>query len=107
MTRRSTARRPPSDGYGTYPRPQLVRPNWCELGGPWGFAYDDEDVGVAERWWDSDLPFDRRIVVPFPPESVASGIADTGFHPVVWYCRTLTRTDLLAAGLGRQGNRII
>jgi beta-galactosidase/beta-glucuronidase len=31
---------------------------------------------------------DREIVVPFPPESRASGIGDPAFHPVVWYRRT-------------------
>jgi beta-galactosidase/beta-glucuronidase len=33
--------------------------------------------------------FDREIVVPYPPESTASGIGDTGFHPVCWYRRTV------------------
>jgi beta-galactosidase/beta-glucuronidase len=107
MTRTNAAQRWPAEGAGTYPRPQLVRPEWCELSGTWDFGYDDDDVGVAQRWWEADLPFDRRIVVPFPPESLASGIADPGFHPVVWYRRTLTRDDLLGAGLGRQGDRII
>ena len=27
--------------------------------------------------------------MPFPPESPASGIGETGFHPVVWYRRTV------------------
>jgi beta-galactosidase/beta-glucuronidase len=27
------------------------------------------------------------IVVPFPPESAASGIGDPAYHPVVWYSR--------------------
>jgi beta-galactosidase/beta-glucuronidase len=31
--------------------------------------------------------FDRTIVVPYPPESPASGIRDETFHPVVWYRR--------------------
>ncbi len=42
-------------------------------------------------------PFDQRIVVPFPPESSASGIGDTGFHPVVWYRTALTPRALAAA----------
>jgi beta-galactosidase/beta-glucuronidase len=89
---------------GTYPRPQLVREHWCDLGGEWGFAYDDADAGRRESWFadagadsDSDV-FDRTIVVPFPPESPASGIGDTGFHSVVWYRRTLTAEDVAAAG---------
>ena len=71
-----------------YPRPQLTRTEWRDLGGPWGFAFDDSDIGVAERWQGRDDVFDRMIEVPYPFESPASGINDTGFHPVVWYRRT-------------------
>lgn len=71
-----------------YPRPQMVRSEWVPLDGEWGFAFDDRGVGREERWWDgrSD-PFDRRIVVPYPPESELSGVGERGFHPVVWYRR--------------------
>ncbi|MFF1633310.1 glycoside hydrolase family 2 protein [Leifsonia sp. NPDC058248] len=91
---------------GTYPRPQLVREQWCDLAGEWAFAHDDEDAGVRESWFagskagtDGD-PFARTIVVPFPPESPASGIGDPTFHPVVWYRRTIRQADLEAAGHG-------
>ncbi len=72
----------------THPRPQLTRERWTDLRGEWDFAYDDSDVGLRQRWQDRPECFDRRINVPFPPESKASGIGDTGFHPVVWYRRT-------------------
>ncbi len=71
-----------------HPRPQLTRSRWQDLSGPWDFAYDDEDVGCRERWQDDPEVFDRTIVVPFPPESSASGIGDRGFHGVLWYHRT-------------------
>jgi beta-galactosidase/beta-glucuronidase len=85
-----------SEQDGTYPRPQLVRDHWTSLDGPWAFGYDDEDRGVADRWFDGGDggALDRSIVVPFPPESVASGVGDPGFHPVVWYRRTVTPDDL-------------
>ncbi|MFD6415422.1 glycoside hydrolase family 2 protein [Streptomyces sp. NPDC060194] len=71
-----------------HPRPQLVRdPNWRDLSGPWGFAHDDADAGLAGGWMRDPAPYDRTITVPYPPESAASGIHDTGFHPVVWYRR--------------------
>ena len=70
-----------------HPRPQLTRDRWTDLSGPWGFAYDDADVGLARGWPDDPGPFDRTIVVPFPPESRASGIHDPAYHPVVWYRR--------------------
>ncbi|MDQ3554601.1 MAG: glycoside hydrolase family 2, partial [Chloroflexota bacterium] len=77
-----------------YPRPQLRRDRWTDLAGPWGFAYDDGDVGLAERWCEREDPFDRTIQVPYPPESQLSGIADTSFRAVVWYRRTFRTSDL-------------
>lgn len=81
-----------------YPRPQLVRSHWASLDGTWEYAADGHNVGRT---------FDRRILVPFPPESAASGIGDTGFHPVVWYRREVTDDHLRAAGLGIQGGRML
>ncbi len=95
---------------GTHPRPQLLRPTWVELSGPWGFDHDDADVGLAEHW---NLVHEAAatITVPFPPESAASGIGATGFHPVVWYRRELTTAEFAAAGLGdgpgAQGDRLL
>lgn len=71
-----------------HPRPQLRRA-WTDLCGEWAFAHDDGDRGQRERWFDDPRALDRKIIVPFPPESTASGIGDTGFHPIVWYARTI------------------
>lgn len=83
---------------GTHPRPQLVRAEWTDLSGPWGFAFDDDDRGQAEHWERDGAAggFGATIQVPFPFESPASGIGDTGFHPVVWYRRVLERDELPA-----------
>jgi hypothetical protein len=70
-----------------HPRPQLRRDRWIDLCGSWGFAFDDEDCGLSGRWFERAEPFEREIVVPYPPESRLSGIHETGFHPVVWYRR--------------------
>jgi beta-galactosidase/beta-glucuronidase len=70
-----------------HPRPQQARAHWVDLRGRWQFVYDDAARGLAERWFERDDVFDREILVPFPPESSASGIGDTGFHPVMWYRR--------------------
>jgi hypothetical protein len=72
-----------------HPRPQLRRERWIELGGAWGFAFDDHDRGISERWFARADPFDREILVPYPPESRMSGVHETGFHPVVWYRREI------------------
>lgn len=72
-----------------HPTPQLARKEWIDLCGPWGFAYDDADVGLRHHWEDRADVFGQTITVPFPPESRASGIGDTSFHPFVWYRRTV------------------
>ena len=71
-----------------HPRPQLTRTSWIDLRGTWEFAYDDERRGLNESWQMSTDVYTRTIQVPFPPESSASGIGDTSFHPIVWYRRT-------------------
>ncbi|NKY11600.1 glycoside hydrolase family 2 protein [Cellulomonas hominis] len=89
---------------GAHPRPQLVRPDrWWSLDGTWAFAFDDADAGLRERWHAPDAAerFDREVLVPFPPESVASGVADHGDHAALWYRRGLTLPD----GLG--GDRLL
>ena len=80
-----------------YPRPQLQRAQWQDLGGAWDFAHDDQDVGRGQGWWRGDGPFDRTIEVPYPPESELSGIHDPAVHPVVWYCRVV-RIDPVGPG---------
>ncbi len=88
---------------GEYPRPQMLRSAWADLDGTWSFRHDD--AGTAD--WSAGFDDARDITVPFPPESVASGIDEPGFHPVVWYARTLTRADLEAAGHGDTSPRVL
>lgn len=72
------------------------------MSGSWRFAYDDLDRGLAGRWFDGEgESFDRVIVVPFPPESAASGIGEPGYHPVVWYRRTFR------AAMPADGDRLL
>ena len=84
---------PASAQDGAYPRPQLVRSGWRDLSGTWGFAFDDDDAGLDRGWQNDPEAFTAKIVVPFPPESRASGIGDTGFHRVLWYRRTVTAAE--------------
>lgn len=98
--------RPASHQDGTYPRPQLVRAAWAGLDREVGFAYDDELAGLAQRWYETPEPFTRRILLPFPPESQASLVGDTDFHPCVWYRLPLTDADVEAAG-HQAGQRLV
>lgn len=69
-----------------YPRPDFVRESYLCLNGPWSFAFDDEDRGLDERWYDG-RSFDRSITVPYVYQSELSGIHEKTFHCVVWYQR--------------------
>ena len=71
-----------------HPRPQLTRDRWIDLGGAWMFAYDDAGRGLTEGWPERTDIYTHTINVPYPPESPASGIGDTAYHPIVWYRRT-------------------
>lgn len=77
---------------GSYPRPLIVRSGWTDLTGEWGFAADDETVGLQHRWHADAAAavFDRSIRVPFTMEAPLSGIDDPDPHPVVWYRRTFS-----------------
>jgi beta-galactosidase/beta-glucuronidase len=72
------------DNAFAYPRPQLVREKWYSLNGKWKFAFDDDnkfhDVSDPIVWT-------AEIIVPYPPESKASGIGDRGYHYACWYQR--------------------
>jgi hypothetical protein len=51
--------------------------------------------------------FTQRIQLPFAPESAASGIGDTGYHPIVWYRIALDESALDEAGRISQGDTIL
>lgn len=55
-----------SQPWQAYPRPQLRRNSWVNLNGDWDFAVAEGEP-MPER-------YDRTIRVPFPPESLLSGI---------------------------------
>lgn len=87
---------------GQYPRPQLLRREWVDLSGPWQFDYGSWAEPVVPRQeWTGGV-----IQVPYPPESRLSGVADTGYHPVLWYRRAVTVAEIAATGFG-VGRRLL
>ncbi|GIH20786.1 glycoside hydrolase family 2 protein [Rugosimonospora africana] len=86
-------------------RPQLLRDSYRDLSGTWGFAHDDTSIGEREGWSDG-RPLPSTIVVPFPPDSSASGVGATGYHPVVWYRREISADDLAAVEF-EDGRRLL
>jgi len=73
-----------------YPKPQFRRDTWLNLNGAWAFAFDFENQGLSGHWEQDPAKFDKKILVPFCPESKLSGIHYTDFIPAVWYRRTFT-----------------
>jgi beta-galactosidase/beta-glucuronidase len=78
-----------------HPRPQLARRDWIDLCGSWFFTFDDANQGLQKRWMEGATPFSHTIIVPFPPESSASGIGDLQDHSCMWYQRSF-RVEPLA-----------
>jgi beta-galactosidase/beta-glucuronidase len=66
-----------------HPQPLLRRP-WTSLDGEWEFAADPELTATA-----GGVAFDRRIQVPFAPETPASGISWDEPLRRAWYRRPL------------------
>ncbi|MBS4179517.1 glycoside hydrolase family 2 protein [Lederbergia citrea] len=72
-----------------YPRPQFVRNEWINLNGVWNFSFDDENLGMNNKWY-KEHTYEQEITVPFSYQSELSGIGNTDFHDIVWYERTFT-----------------
>lgn len=79
------------------PNPQFARLPITELCGEWEFAFDDDNVGLQERWSQPAHRLGQRITVPYPPESALSGIHETGYHRVFWYKRDIATPSLAAS----------
>ncbi len=77
-----------------YPRPQFRRESYLNLNGAWDYAITESDDVPAQ--------FDGRIVVPFSPESILSGVGRTVLpHQTLWYRRTLTLPEDFVPDGGR------
>jgi beta-galactosidase/beta-glucuronidase len=73
-----------------YPRPQLRRAGWLPLNGAWEFALD-----MHAHWLRPEqVSWDRTIIVPFAPETLRSGIGETGFFDACWYRSLVTPPQL-------------
>jgi beta-galactosidase/beta-glucuronidase len=68
-----------------YPRPQLRRETWYSLNGEWEFAIDPTGTWRTP----AEVQWSDRIVVPFSPETAASGIGNTGLYRTCWYRRVV------------------
>lgn len=88
----------PADPLPEYPRPQLVRSAWQSLNGPWQFAALERAGSPLPATWT------ETVIVPFPIESVLSGIERHEDH--VAYRRTFTVPEGWGIG-GPSGQRLL
>jgi beta-galactosidase/beta-glucuronidase len=68
-----------------HPRPLLEREHWLSLDGTWDFALDPAAVWTEP----AEVAWNDKIVVPFAPETSASGVRNTGYFRAVWYRRSI------------------
>lgn len=67
-----------------YPRPQMVREAWKNLNGEWDYA-------ILPLQQDKPATWQGKIKVPFPVESMLSGVTKTvGPDSTLWYFRSFT-----------------
>lgn len=72
-----------------HPNPQFFRNEWVNLNGEWEFSFDFGVSGKERKLYTAEH-FDKKINVPFCPESKLSGIGYTDFMNCVWYRREFT-----------------
>ena len=75
-----------------YPRPQLRRDNYKCLNGEWECCFTSASAGAPSK-------FDRKILVPFSPESELSGVGRSlAPNELLWYRRKFTVEQPYANG---------
>ena len=67
-----------------HPNPQFERESWVNLNGEWEFEID-RGVSGRDRKFNERESLNSKIIVPFCPESVLSGIGDTDFLNCIFY----------------------
>ncbi len=71
-----------------YPRPQFERASWINLNGEWSCTLDITRTGTS-RLLHKEKEFERKITVPFCPESSLSGIGFTDYIESMYYQRNI------------------
>lgn len=77
-----------------HPNPQFQRANWLNLNGEWDFIYDNENSGEEKGYYKPSCQFNKKINVPFCPESKLSGVGNTDFIKGIWYRRSVNIPEI-------------
>src|SRR4051794_15623496 len=65
-----------------HPTKIFRREKWISLNGEWDFFFDNKQEFNSPK---EIVDWNLKIIVPFSPESEASGIGNTNFHSRCWY----------------------
>ena len=63
-----------------------MRSSWLNLNGEWQFEFDDDDLGLKERWYEKGA-FGKTIIVPYAYQTKLSQINIQDIHEIVWYSK--------------------
>jgi beta-galactosidase/beta-glucuronidase len=75
----------PTNPLPEYPRPQMTRPQWQSLNGPWDYALTGSTATAPPT------AYGGKILVPYPYEAALSGIGQPSIPDQrLWYKRTFT-----------------
>lgn len=76
-----------------YPRPQMARQSYVNLNGWWDYAIcpsENDDLYATPKTCAFPAQWDGRILVPFSPEALLSGVGRQLMpYEVLWYRRSL------------------
>ncbi len=67
-----------------HPNPQFTRKSFVLLDGYWDFAFDDNDEGIINKWY-QNFPKAHKILVPYAYQTIKSEINIQEPHNIVWY----------------------
>ncbi|OCA98198.1 glycoside hydrolase family 2 protein [Clostridium beijerinckii] len=77
-----------------YPRPSFERETWLNLNGEWDFEYDDNNLGLKNKWY-KNKDFSKKIIVPYVFQTELSGINEQEVHDIIWYSKDFDITEEL------------
>ena len=98
-----------------YPRPDFQRGtsegiDWICLNGTWEFAFDPDDTGEQNQWFDpkptAESPWTLQIQVPYPWESLAAWGDEEQADNATYLSKNayITPEEVTCGGLERGGN---